>query len=100
MHYFSYSVDNTDVKITNGNIEDTESEHVRLRKEVTEMKKAKQQAEDQAHKWDLTFLSGSTDNPYLYSNLRMYLFIYIYSTHRIVAEWKEIYKGITYCFVL
>lgn len=50
LYYFSYSVDNSDLKMTNGNIEDTESERVRLRKEVNEMRKAKQQAEDHAHK--------------------------------------------------
>lgn len=37
-------------KSTNGNIEDSDAERVRLRKEVVEMRRAKQNAEEQAHK--------------------------------------------------
>lgn len=36
--------------MTNGNIEDSETERVRLRKELSDMRKAKQNAEDHALK--------------------------------------------------
>lgn len=34
----------------NGNVEDAETERLRLRKELTDMRKAKQSAEEHAHK--------------------------------------------------
>ncbi|KAM3962516.1 uncharacterized protein ACR2FA_003421 isoform 2-T2 [Aphomia sociella] len=41
-------LDSNDTKITNGNIEDVDAERLRLRKEVADMRKAKQNAEEHA----------------------------------------------------
>ncbi|XP_072930090.1 uncharacterized protein [Epargyreus clarus] len=43
-------MDSTDTRMMNGNMEDPETERLRLRKEIAEIKKAKQQADDHALK--------------------------------------------------
>lgn len=47
---FVNRIDSNENKITNGNYEDAETERLRLRKEVAEMRKGKQNAEEHAHK--------------------------------------------------
>lgn len=44
-------LDLNETKLTNGNIEDPDAERIRLRKELADMRKAKQAVEENSHKY-------------------------------------------------
>lgn len=46
-----FSLETNENKISNGNIEDSDAERLRLRKELADMRKAKQNAEEHSLKY-------------------------------------------------
>ncbi|KAH9630791.1 hypothetical protein HF086_001019 [Spodoptera exigua] len=50
LNYITNSLESNENKISNGNVEDADAERMRLRKELADMRKAKQNAEEHSLK--------------------------------------------------